>query len=149
MTETVREQILTKVTDILTDIGTIPVERNRLMPAASWPLIVVRDSGQQSILSADQGGDSVSKQHLMQVEVEGFVRSDCGTGLGKAMNALYGEIVTVMLADYTLGGLAQDVRENSMDIIWEEPGETLTMAFLVTFEVEYYTGHSDPYSLAP
>jgi len=145
MTATVREQIIEALIETLSDIDDITVERSRLTPVQHYPSVVLRDGEQSSAII-----DSESKQHAMQIEVEGYVQAADSSAVSSAMNDLYGKIVSALLADDQIGGLANDLREVSMTPILEnESGKRATAAFMVLFEVEYQTGHADPYSTAP
>ncbi len=148
MPTTVREQCLAAFYTVLSGIAGVTTYRNRRreVPHAAMPAFVQVDGGHDEP-SDDNSGRTT---YQLQVSVEGFVTADTDALLGPALSDHHGKLVSAVLADRTLGGLAIDVREGPMvaDLDRSE-GSAPAMAFNCTFTVDYWTVPGDPYTVAP
>lgn len=148
MPDTIRERVLdafkTKL-DGITGVTGLTVERNRDVRVQEFPMLIMIDGGQQANL--DNTGFT---RYDMNIEVEGHVTASTPGGLGDAVNALYGKTVEAVMADVTLGSLSLDIVEVSMEVeIDRGEGRKPYAAFLVTFQVTYFTEQGDPFTLGP
>ncbi len=145
MTICIREQILQAIVTKLGNLTGVTIERNRDAAVQAFPSLIVRD-GNQETASINSG----MTDYTMTVSIEGFVKSSSTASIGTDLNDLYARIVKAIIADYTLGGIAEDIAETGMDMLIDDmPGNAPHGAFNVTFQVKYTTLENDPYSLAP
>lgn len=148
MTLSIREQVLAAFQAKLaaiTGIDGLTVERNRASPVQEFPKLIMRDGGHE--VTEENTG---MMGYRMTVDVEGFVAHSSDSGTGPAVNALYATVLQAVLADRTLGDLAADITETSMDInLDSEDGHSPHAAFNSSFVIIFYTTPGDPYSLAP
>ena len=148
MTLSIREQILsaflTKLSAI-TGIAGLTVERNRAAAVQEFPKLVMRDGGHE--VTEENTG---MMHYRMMVDEEGYVLSSADSNLGADINALYSATLTAALADRTLGDLAGDLTETSMDIELDRlEGNAPCAAFNLGFAIDFYTTPGNPTSLAP
>jgi hypothetical protein len=148
MTLSIREQILVAFKgklDAITGISGLTVERNRADPVQEFPALVMHDGGHE-VTTENTGMTG----YEMTVTVEGFVASASQAATGTDMNALYAKTVQAVLSDCTLGDLAVDINEQSMEVALNDLiGNAPCSAFNLIFSVQFYTKQGDPFSLAP
>lgn len=146
MSAVIREQVLAAVKSTLDNgLSGVSIERNRMVEVAEYPAIIVRGGEMDTEFI-----DSHSRAHMMQLEIECFAQAASGEALEQALNQHYGEIVQALLADHTLGGVAFDVREQSLTPMSEmDAGNKPTGAFLLVMEVEFHTTHTNPFTASP
>lgn len=151
MPTSIREQCLANFTLVFsgaTGIGQafagVHVERNRDKEVSTYPSLIVIDGSQTT--NNDNSGLTF---HTLAVSVEGYVQSATAATLGDDANDLYARIVKAAVADYTLSGVAVDVRESDMHFEVDREGSKRTAAFSVQFEIDYMTKTGDPYTLGP
>lgn len=58
---------------------------------------------------------ATARQYLLRAQIDGTVAANTAAELGPALNALYAAALSAAVADPTLGGLVQDVREDAGD----------------------------------
>lgn len=150
MTECMREQVLKAFKTALDAIeyplypGLAPerIERNRDAFVQQFPAVVMIDGDSRT--NYDNSG---SVFYDMDVEVEGYIQTESPDDLGSTINALYAAILVAMLADTTLGQVAQDVREQDAKFeISRAQGQKPIAACSILFTVTFYTREGDPFS---
>lgn len=130
-----------------TALSTVTVERNRAkdVPVDSTSYVVIMDGPQY--IAQDEVGKKV---YTTTPTVSIYSRSTTSSAAVTALNALYANMLTAALADYSLGGKAIDVREGDMQDVFIDPEASKpTVAASVTFEIDYQTKPLDPYTLGP
>ena len=66
---------------------------------------------------------------------------------GGAVNALYAAVVTTLLDDITVNGLANDIFESDLEIDRERgDGNRKAMQFTLEVTVKYHGTHANPYT---
>lgn len=121
--------------EAIVGIAGLSVERNRRDAVEDFPAIVLRDGGHQ-VNRETMAYDLTT----LQVEVELYVRASAAQDYGTLLNELYGAAKDAMLADQTLAGTVQEVRETGMS----EPdvdttdSSTVNAAASVGFEIDVW-----------
>ena len=146
MPTSIREQILAAFFVRLQTIANVTVERNRVEPVETFPVLLMIDGG-QTVTEENAG----IKLHALRVEVEGYVGAATAADLGPPLSDLHGQTVLALMADRTLGDLAIDLREGELrdPEIDRTQGHRPFAAFSLAFEIDYFTDPSDPYQPAP
>lgn len=131
---------------------TVTIARNvddALDAATKLPAVIMVDLGMEKN-GADVGGEITGQdRYMLRVGVYGYVSNATDEGLGGDISDLQARIVKAMLADTTLAGAAEYLREAAMD----DPdydhvdGHRPNAAFITHFEVEFVTKQGDPFSL--
>lgn len=86
----------------------------------------------------------------MRVEVEAHAEAASEATLGSTANALYAALVTCLVADRSVNGLALDVIETDMSIDLDRGnGTDEYLMVTVGFQVPYWTQSADPYTVGP
>jgi len=147
MATSIREQILTAVDAALIAIGAgVLAARNRSsdVEPAEMPAAIQIDGGHRA---SDHETGAVGM--TLDVSVQGYVTGSDDAAITAAVDALYVQIGTALMADITLGGLASDVREVEMlePEIMREEQEKPFAEFTVEFEIDYQTSETDPTAL--
>lgn len=147
MPTTIREQVISAFLGVLegiTDPDPLYVERNRDVEVQRFPTIVLLD-GAHNIGESEHG----LHRYAMTLSVEGYVQAETDSQLGATANALYGSIMSAVMADRQLGGLAIDIHEQNFDIVvGRGEGHKPSAAFSIEFLVDFFTRENDPFSSA-
>lgn len=143
MADSIREQILAAVDVLLDAITGVTTGRNRTtdIDLSDMPAAIQLDGGH--VTTALQTGAATK---TLEVSVQCYVTGATEAALTAAIDVLYVQVTTALLADITLGGLASDVRE--VEMIEPDPmddeQEKLFAAFSVEFEIDFETSETDP-----
>ena len=133
----------------LTAGATVTTARNVDDAVAAPPAVVMVDGGMEKN-SGTVGGEIFGEdRYLLRISVYGYASNVTDAGLGADISDLHARIVKTRLADVTLGGVAEYMRESAMDDPeWDhERGRRPNAAVMVHFETEFITKQGDPYSL--
>lgn len=144
MTTCIMEQCLEAFQTKLESIPDVTVLRNSGLKIVEFPTLNMIDGGQKPDNATTQ-----NKTYDLIVDVECWVDADNDDAIGSAKSALYAKLVSVVLTDITLGGVAIDVLESEMldPIIDRREGAKPHISFSQTFVIRYSTAGDDPYSL--
>lgn len=137
-----RETVLAKVQTVLAGMAGVTVDRNvdTEIDPADMPAAVQFDGG-HVVVPRESGETAYTANFSVQGSVTGANRA----AVTAAVDTLYGQIVTALVADPTLGGLVSDVRETAMsDPEFLTDAEAPFAEFAVDFEVDFETAEHDP-----
>lgn len=148
MALTVREQILQYLLNSLKTLSGVQVFRDRDSEIGEdeLPAVVLID-GPHTASQDDYG----FTRYEMPVGLELYVATKQDSELGTALNALYQQVMALILVDETLGGLAVTTREDSLsdpDINRSE-GLTPLAGALLTLNITFMTKVADITSVGP
>lgn len=130
--------------------GAFAVKRNGgdTLATANAPAVDIVDGGQTRHVAGGGDGEIFGQDtYTMRARCFGYVRSADGDALGAAISALYGQLVKAALADPTLGGVADYVREaveSLDDPEMNHDGNRPHANVVVHFEIDYVTKSGDP-----
>lgn len=148
MSLTIQEQALAALKTTLDGLAGVSVYRTRdaAIAEASMPALNMLDGGWE--IAQRNSGQVL---WLQRVDLECFVTADSDGDLGPAVTALTGQVLTLALADPTLGGVTQDVRAERGDdpIVGQQKGQRPVAAFTIGLELAFWTRELDPYTSAP
>lgn len=148
MSTTVQEQALAALKSTLDGLAGVTVYRTRDAAIAEerMPAVNMLDGGWE-ITQRNVG----QVLWLQRVDLECFVTADTDAELGPAVTSLTGQVLTVALADPTLGDVTQDVRAERGDdpIVGQQRGQRPVAAFTIGLELAFWTRELDPYTSAP
>lgn len=150
MAETCREQIVAAVVTRLSAIAgvaNLTVERDRDLPSEddTLPLVVVTE-GDEAPVPLFLGEDAFD----LQVIVEGAATAETVALASSAVATLRAKVEQALMADFTLGGLARDLRPadedtpQRLDFASEAPTKGFSRAYVIT----YATREGDPFTFA-
>lgn len=133
------EQIAAALPDVL-------VERNRARRVEAAPWVGVVD-GRHDVVEQDLMRTEVG----LTMQVYGYVRADVEAdgNVGTEANALYGRISEAVFADRTLGLIADDVIEVSMQPDFTPDLDLRDGSFVITYRVALRTDPDDVTQPAP
>lgn len=146
----VRESVLadfnTALQNIADAIEGVKVDRNLDIEVSDFPAAIQFDGG-HDVEQDDTGVD----RHTLRIDVECYVEAALYSGLAAAIDAMYVAVVAAVLSDYGRNDLASDTRLTGFQdpIIERAEGQGATAAFLLTFEVDFWTTTNDPTTKAP
>jgi hypothetical protein len=148
MAAAIREQILEAMKATL--IAALPdtrIERNADRPAEHdrrpWLNLI---DGSQSPPSEETAG---FKEYVMSVTLEGLVEKGDADNAGTPVVQLYADALAAVMADRTVGGLAQDVVEGALDIEIDRESSASGGAFTLGLTITFWTRSDDPTRLGP
>jgi len=101
--------------------------------------------------STEEGPTSNISIDRMDVVVAGRAKGATGAEADTAANALYGDALTAIMGDHTLGGLVVNTRKTGLSVSLNANavGEIPLAGFELSIEIEYWTAATDPTALAP
>ncbi len=142
----VREQVLAAVATLLAAIPGVALYRNRTVPVATFPALVLRDGGMTP--SDETLGFT---DYRLRLDVEGWVSAGTDAELGPAISELHAAVVAALLADTRLGGIAVDLHEGetSDPEIDRGEGRAPVAVFSTAFDVRFWTREGDPFTAGP
>lgn len=119
--------------------GVLEYERMPSADPANFNALHVFDGGQEPLEAESQ-----SSRYAMTVTVEGYVEGYSGAGASAALNALYVDVVTAMMPDPPLGGLAETIDEGGMRVEVAKLADKRHLAFALDFIISFPTRRGDP-----
>jgi hypothetical protein len=142
--ERILQNVNARLETVRLDEGDPFVDRNRHDEVPSYPALVLQDGDEV----CDE--ESMVVQHHRTIAVEGFVQVEAKEDLGPALSILRSEVIKVLQADLSLGGLAINVTlgehaENKAPV----DDSKWIGDFSQKFDIFFWTKHGDPYALAP
>lgn len=149
MALTIREQIAVALKASLAGLSGVTVARNPIVDFDEDELPAVGlFLGDQN---SEDGPTSDITINRMVVAIAGHATGATGEAAESAANLLYRSALAVTIADHTLGGLAVNIRETGLTVIFNTgaEGEVPLAGFELSLEVEYWTATRDPTALAP
>ena len=143
MTVCIMEQCLAAFYAKIAAIPDVNAKHNYDKEVVSYPTLSMFDGGQKPNNDTTQ-----NKVFDLKVDVECFVQAD-SANMGAAKGELYAKLVTAVLADTTLGGVAIDVLEGEMldPEIDRRKGAKPHAVFSVAFIIRYSTAGDNPYNI--
>lgn len=134
-----RESIFAAIEAALNTLsGVATVERMAAGEPSAFPALLIEDTGQQII-----PGEVGSTRYLLPVVIEGYVESDAATAHA-ALNALYLDVVTKLLADPPLGGLADEISEGAMRVAVAVLASKRRLGFSLDIQIEFSADRENP-----
>ncbi|WP_025286812.1 hypothetical protein [Granulibacter bethesdensis] len=142
----IREQVIVSIFDILrTALPDVRVMReSRADPAVEdAPWLTLLDSGHQA--GYDQSG---LVTYTLSLGLDGGVAATSDGQLGPALNALYARIISAVMADPGLGGLATGIEESSLSTRQVTAGESTEplIVFSLDLAVTFLTADGNPWA---
>lgn len=122
----------------------VTIERNLDHKVTLFPTLNVVDGDQ----TPDHDNSGITL-YTVSPTVEGYVQAASKALLTASVTDLYARVVAAATADYTLGGLAIDVREGALATVSDKEGSNFTAEFTLQFDIDYATKPGDPYTLGP
>src|SRR6185295_8659041 len=108
-------------------------------PTQTFPMLVLLDGGYEQI---DEWPGTIRR--VLKPTIEGYVAADTPADLGPALEALHLAVLSAVLADRDLGGLAFETTEVTYEpVITRDPGAP-SAAFTMTLAVDFLTAWNDP-----
>jgi hypothetical protein len=148
MAAAIREQILEAMKATLaTALPDVGVDRNADRPAEHdrrpWLNLI---DGSQPPPSEETAG---YKEYVVSATLEGVAEKGDADNPGTPVVQLYADALVALMADRTVGGLAQDVVEGALDLAIDRessaPGGSFTLDLIITF----WTRTNDPTQPGP
>lgn len=145
MATTRREAVLVALQTLLSGLADVDVVRNPPAPVDTTQLAGARldvfDGPHSS--SIDEFGVN---RHRMEIEIVATLRVEDPERAGSDVNALYGRVMQLLNANWTLDGNALDVREAEFVPDLPSPDDATSSAgFSLSLDVEFTTT-ADPYT---
>lgn len=140
----VREQIVANVEAALDGVGkptglTVHRLRTRPIQKEKLPAMQIRFGGEPSEPVTHDGHE----QNVLKLLIETRVTVDAATPPDQGLDPYLNWIVQSLMADETLGGLANRVRKRRID--WDaDEMDKIYGAALTEIDITYYTDASDP-----
>jgi hypothetical protein len=139
-----REQIFAELDARLSAIeGVAEYERLPSGDPNRFPAVHLFEGG-QSPAESEVG----SSQKMLRVTVEGYVKGGSGTAAHAAMNALHAKVVSALMTDPPLGGLAETVVDSDLRVDVAELASVRRLGFAQDFDIQFATPWGDPSQLA-
>lgn len=124
-------------------LAPVPVYRNRntVLDVSEAPIVVFFEAGH----TAEQT-DYGETAYTMSLPFEGTVTADSTDEIGAEMDGLYKRILRALMADPTLNGLCQQLREVSLDPrgAMAEESEKPLMSFSLDIVAEFHAADGAP-----
>ncbi|UAK24349.1 hypothetical protein [Sphingomonas nostoxanthinifaciens] len=135
-----REQIFALIEERLGGIaGVSEVERMPSSDPVSFPALHIFDGGQ-----APDWDETGVTRYDMTVVVEGFLEASGGAEAHKALNALYVDVVTSLMTEPPLDGLAETIDEGGFRPAVAPLASVRRLGFSLTFQITFPTERGDP-----
>ena len=113
--------------------------RDTPLDASMLPALVWRDTDSTT---PEAGATDI---HAMTVEIDAVVICYAAVDAAPQLRKVIADVIKALGSDLTLGGEAQDIRQVSEEVQVEHDDRKI-MAAMLTIEVEFTTGHFDPYA---
>ena len=113
-----------------------------LMPSAdpvSYDAIHIFDGG-QTIVEAEAG----STRYQLKLTIEGYFEEQGGPATYAALNARYAQVVSLMMTDPPMSGLAETIDEGDMRIGVAALASKPRLYFSLDFDIGFLTSRTDP-----
>ena len=135
-----REQLFRAVDEALSGIpGVLEYERQPTGDPNKFNAVHVFDGGQSP--GENEGG---SRQQVLRFTAEGYVKGGTGPEAHAALNALHADVVRAVMADPTLGGLAEVISDGDLRVDVAELASARRLGFAQDFEIQFATPRGDP-----
>lgn len=110
-------------------------------------------SGDKALHIFDHGHSIIDRQfdstrYELRFEVAGYVIAASGPAARTARTALHTEVVRRLMADETLGGLAELLEDEDLDMFTAVLAEKRRLAFGQRFVIQFATPRGDPSRIA-
>ena len=140
----IREDLINAV---FTRLDTTSASLVEIMPSAEsdvTPRLSIDDQG-QSVIERE----AVNTRYSLRLAIEGVVEADPasstpGPNAWARMNALYAEVIRVLMPDPPLGGLAEDISETDFNTDVSMLASDRTIAFVLGIEIQFTNRSTDP-----
>lgn len=137
-----RERIVAALVAVVTAGCPATVTRNRRSPvdASEAPHLNVLDGGHVADYSSV--GDTA---YAMEVDIDASVVAATDALLGPALNTMYASVIAAIMADFSLGGLCEQIRETALDVRIAPTAESAQPLanFNIVLEIEFRTPDGD------
>lgn len=125
------------------ELSEVKVERNRRsdVDSSEAPHLNLIDGGH-----TPQDTNYGETEYNMSVVIDGTVTASDDEGLGPAVNALYVDVIRVLMADATLGNICSDIHEGAMEVrtILADESDRPTAEFSLGMVVVFSTPDKNP-----
>lgn len=105
-----------------------------------FPAVFIEDNGQQ----ADSESEPGVTRYDLSLTFEGYVEGDGGAEAHAALNALYMQIVGMMLSEDMLDGLAEEISEGDLRIAPAALSSATRLGFALDFNVRFVADRTAP-----
>lgn len=136
-----RELVFAEIGARLAAIGGVAeVERMPSGDPMDFPALHIFDSG-----SAPNGeGEPAITRHELPVTIEGYLEQAGGAAAHTALNGLYARVVSVMMPEPPLGGLAETIDEGALRVVVAPLASKPRLGFSLDFIITFPTRRDDP-----
>lgn len=137
---TVRDQICALIEQRLKEIDGVALVE--LMPSGDpddFPALSIYDSGQRPI----EYGASATR-YEMDITIEGYAEGEGGPAVHASLNSLYGGVVSALLPEPPLGGLAEEIAEGGMRVSVATLASARRLGFGLDFTIQFSTARENP-----
>lgn len=137
---TVRNAIFAEIEARLNAVpGVQRVEREPTGDPDVFDYLSIADGGQTVL---EKGFDTT--RYGLSVEIEGYVEGSSGDSTHEALSALYATTVAALLTEPPLGGLAEEISEDSLRVATANLANKRRMSFGLSIYVEFSNKRGNP-----